>query len=139
MLDDAIRQTGHDGFGGHSAVYVCPKGFDGKYKLFVRRVWGNVTAGKVNVQVITHDLTSQSVVVQKRIPLEKDQAAVVFTLEDGRRKEALAQQQVANAVDAQLAVNRQVLARQLDSSADPEATSTLSQSRDTMSSLTQPP
>ena len=42
-------------------------------------------------------------------------------------------------MDAQLAVNRQVLARQLDSSADPEATSTLSQSRDTMSSLTQPP
>ena len=50
MLDDAIRQTGHDGFGGHSAVYVCPKGFDGKYKLMVRRVWGNITAGKVNVR-----------------------------------------------------------------------------------------
>ena len=35
-------------------VYVCPKGFDGTYRLLVRRVWGNVTAGKVNVEVITH-------------------------------------------------------------------------------------
>ena len=29
MLGDAIRQTGRDSFGGHSEVYVCPKGFDG--------------------------------------------------------------------------------------------------------------
>ena len=40
--------------GGHSAAYVCPKGFDGTYRMLVRRVWGNVTAGKVNVEVITH-------------------------------------------------------------------------------------
>ncbi len=139
MLDDAIRQTGHEGFGGHSAVYVCPKGFDGKYKLLVRRVWGEITAGKVNVLVITHDLTPQAASVQKRIPLEKDQAAVVFTLENGRRKETLAQQQVANAVNTQLAMNRQVLTQQLNSAADPTVTSSLTQSRDTMSSLTQQP
>ena len=129
MLQDAIRQTGRDAFGGHSAVYVCPKGFDGKYKLMVRRVWGNVTAGKVNVAVATHDLTPQIIAIQKRIPLEKDQAVVVFTLENGRRKEPLAQQQVANAVDAQLALSRQVLSQQLAASADPDTTSTLNQSR----------
>ena len=57
LLDDAIRQSGRDSFGGRSMVYVCPKGFDGQYKMLIRRVWGNVTSGKVNVEVITHDLT----------------------------------------------------------------------------------
>ena len=57
LLGDDIRQTGRDSFGGHSEVYVCPKGFDGTYRMLVRRVWGNVTAGKVNVEVITHCLT----------------------------------------------------------------------------------
>ena len=59
LLGDAIRQTGRDSFGGHSEVYVCPKGFDGTYRMLVRRVWGNVTAGKVNVEVITHYRTRQ--------------------------------------------------------------------------------
>jgi hypothetical protein len=129
MLDNAIRQTGRDGFGGHSAVYVCPKGFDGRYRLLVRRVWGNITAGKVNVEVTTHDLTPQAINVHKRIPLEKDQAGVVFSLVNGRRKEALAQQQVAAVVDYQLAVNRQILAQQLASSVDPDTMSTLTESR----------
>ncbi len=59
LIGDDIRQAGRDSFGGHSAVYVCPKGFDGTYRMLVRRVWGNVTAGKVNVEVITHCMTPQ--------------------------------------------------------------------------------
>ena len=129
LLDDAIRQTGRDSFGGHSMVYVCPKGFDGQYKMLIRRVWGNVTASKVNVEVITHDLTPRAVDVRKRIPLEKDEAAVAFSLKDGRRKEALAEQQVANVVSAQLAMNRQILAQQLAATIDPETLSSLIQSR----------
>ena len=54
LIGDDVRQAGRDSFGGRSAAYVCPKGFDGKYRMLVRRVWGNVTAGKVNVEVITH-------------------------------------------------------------------------------------
>jgi hypothetical protein len=54
---------------------------------------------------------------------------VVFTLDNGRRKEALAQHQAANALDTQLAVNRQVLMQQLGESADPVTMSMLSRSR----------
>ena len=31
--------------------YVCPEGFAGRYRLLIRRVWGEVTAGKVNVEI----------------------------------------------------------------------------------------
>ena len=43
----------------------------------------------------------------------KDEAVVAFNLKDGRRKEPIAEQQVANVVDAQLAVNQQILAQQI--------------------------
>ena len=119
LLGDAITQAGRDSFGGHSEIYVCPKGFNGTYRLLVRRVWGDVTAGKVNVEVMTHYRTANAVDVRKKIALDKDEALVAFDLTGGRRKEPLHQQQVANAVAGQLALNRQILAQQLDSSVDP--------------------
>ncbi len=129
LLGDAITQAGRDSYGGHSEVYVCPKGFDGKYRLLVRRVWGNVVAGKVSVEVMTHYRTPNAVDVRKKIPLDKDQAVVVFELKDGRRKEPLRDQQVANAAEGQLALNRQILAQQLDASLDPATMQALAAGR----------
>ena len=128
LLGDDIRQTGRDNFGGHSQVYVCPKGFDGTYRMLVRRVWGNVTAGKVNVEVVTHCNTPNC----DRRPQEdragqRTRRSWRSTLKDGRRKEALRDQQVANVVGGQLAVNRQILAQQLASSVDPQSLSSLAQ------------
>ena len=42
--------------------------------------------------------------MRKKIPLDKDEAVVAFDLKDGRRKESLREQQVANAAAGQLAV-----------------------------------
>ena len=131
LLGDAISQTGRDSYGGHSEVYVCPKGFDGTYRLLVRRVWGDVTTGKVNVEVMTHYGTGDAIAVRKKIPLNKDEAVVAFDLTNGRRKEPLRQQQVANAVGGQLALNRQILAQQLASSVDPSVLQALALSRAT--------
>lgn len=121
FLGDDIRQTGGDSFGGHSQVYVCPKGFDGTYRMLVRRVWGKVTADKVNVEVVTHCNTPNAIDVRKKVSLNKDEAVVAFDLKDGRRKEALRDQQVANVVKGQLAMNRQILAQQLASSVDSQS------------------
>ena len=57
--------------------------------------------------------------VSKKIPLDKDEALVVFDLKDGRRKEPLRDQQVANAAIGQLTINRQILAQQLAAAVDP--------------------
>jgi len=130
LLGDDIRQTGRDNLGGHSQVYVCPKGFDGSYRMLVRRVWGGVTAGKVNVEVVTHCNTPYAIDIRKNIALDKkDEAVVAFSLRDGRRKEALRDQQLANIVGGQLAVNRQILAQQLASSVDPQSMLSLAQAR----------
>ena len=63
---------------------------------------------------------------------EKD-ALVVFDLNNGRRKEPIAERQVATAVAGQvavkLAVNRQILAQQLAAAVDPEALAALAASR----------
>jgi tetratricopeptide (TPR) repeat protein len=129
LLGDAITQTGRDSFGGHSEVYVCPRGFDGTYKLLARRVWGNVTTGKVNVEVMTHYRTANAIDVRKKIALEKDEAVVSFDLINGRRKEPLREQQVANAAGGMLAMNRQILAQQMNASVDPSVLRALALSR----------
>ena len=71
FLGDESARPDATAYGGHSQVYVCPKGFDGTYRMLVRRVWGNVTAGKVNVEVLTHCNTPNAIDVRKRIPLEQ--------------------------------------------------------------------
>jgi hypothetical protein len=129
LLGDAIAQTDRDSYGGHSEVYVCPKGFDGTYKLLVRRIWGDVVTGKVNVEVITHYRTANAADVRKKIELDKDEAVIAFDLQDGQRKEPLHEQQVVNAIDTQLAVNRQVLAQQIGGSVDPSVLQALALSR----------
>jgi tetratricopeptide (TPR) repeat protein len=129
LLGDGISQIGRDSYGGHSEVYVCPKGFDGKYRMLVRRVWGKVAADKVNVEVVTNFGGPNSSRLAKRIPLDKGEAIVEFELKNGRRKEPINQQQLANDVGGQLAINRQILAQQLAGAIDPAAMAGLAQSR----------
>jgi hypothetical protein len=120
LLGDCVAQAGKDHSGARSEVYVCPKGFSGTYKALVRRVWGEVTANRVKVDVYTHYQTGAEVRVKKTVVLDKDQAALQFELADGRRTESLKEHQVANAAAAQLAVQQQILAQQLAATVDPE-------------------
>jgi hypothetical protein len=117
LLGNAISQTNEDNGGGKSEVYVCPKGFDGKYQIAIRRVFGKVATGKVHVKVVVHYLGKNPVSIEKTIPLVKDEAKIAFDLRDGRRKEPIADQQIANAAINQMQVNAQaqVLAQQVDS------------------------
>jgi hypothetical protein len=121
LIGNALRQTEHDDFGGHSEAYVCSKGFDGAYRVLIRRVWGNLTTGKVNVQVITHFRGKGAADLRKKISLDKDEALVVFNLKGGRRTEQLREEQVAQAIDDQLNLNRQILGQQLAAAIDPAA------------------
>ncbi|MFZ5833525.1 MAG: hypothetical protein ACOY3P_25850, partial [Planctomycetota bacterium] len=54
LLSDASAHGDNVRTDGYSEVYVCPQGFDGTYRLLIRRVWGKVTAGKVNVKIYRH-------------------------------------------------------------------------------------
>jgi hypothetical protein len=112
---------------GYSEAYVCPRGFAGTYRAQVRRVWGDVAAGKVTVDVYLNLGKDGFKHERQQIALEKGQAVVMFELPAGRRVEPLAEQQLARAVDRQHALGRAVMAQQLannraiGSLADPSA------------------
>jgi hypothetical protein len=117
-LGDAFS-AGGDANQSSSEIYVCPKGFAGKYRVRINRVWGDVTAGKVTVDVYRHLRSGQVQHERQQIELGQDEAMVVFDLDRGRRTEPLQAAQLAGAVKRQEAISRAVLAQQLSSGSDP--------------------
>jgi len=129
MLGDSAARNVQTTSKGYSEVYVCPEAFSGNYRMLLRRVWGKITAGKVHVDVYSHYGSDHVKRLSKEIPLGADDAIVLFDLADGRRTEPLGEQQLANAVAAQVEVNRAILAQQLNASTDPNSNVNLIGSR----------
>ena len=121
MLGDSAAKSGERKSAGASEVYVCPQGFDGTYRVLVRRVWGKLAANKVTMDIYWHYYSKAEKKQTKQIELKDDEAVASFELADGRRKEPLDEQQVANAVQGQLQVGRELLAQQLNRLNDPQA------------------
>jgi len=130
MLGDKFPAFDEQGAVGYKEGYVCPLGFAGQYKLAIRRVYGEVTAGTVTVHVLVNWNSKAAQRIQKRIRLKDDAAMVVFELPKGRRTESLAAHQIANAAAGQVAVQREILAQQLAGGAvDPMSALNLSRAR----------
>ncbi|MDA7978090.1 MAG: hypothetical protein MPJ50_04890 [Pirellulales bacterium] len=98
--------------GARSEVYVCPEGFDGRYRARIRRVFGQPNGGQVKVTVIKNFRGESPVIETKLVTVDDKDAMVVVDLESGRRKESLQDHQVQNAV-VKHTVGRHVLAQQL--------------------------
>ena len=116
--------------GVYSEEYVVPQGFSGVYRMLVRRVWGKVATGKVTVDIYSHYGTEQQTHLRKQIPVGEQDALVVFDLQNGRRKEPLEQQQIANAAAEQVAINRAILGQHLGSITNPDILDSIGGSRD---------
>jgi hypothetical protein len=114
---------------GLSEMYVCPEAFSGTYKMQLRRVWGKITAGKVTVDLYTNFGTGQALHERQQIPLGEQDAVVVFDVLKGRRTEPVENHLVANAAANQLAVNRGILAQQLNGIANNNANANFALSR----------
>jgi uncharacterized membrane protein YgcG len=97
---------------GYSEYYICPKGYGGQYRLFLRRVWGNVTAGKVTVEIVTHYGTKEQTYGKQQIPLAEKNAIVNFEVNQGRRVEPIEEEKVANVERARLNLGQAILAQQ---------------------------
>ena len=69
LLSDAFPGSAADKDGTVSETYLCPQGFSGQYRLLVRRVWGNVTSGRVSVEVLTDFGRPEQKFIQEEIPL----------------------------------------------------------------------
>ncbi|MGL4514953.1 MAG: hypothetical protein ACRCT8_17850 [Lacipirellulaceae bacterium] len=103
----------------HTESYVCPRGFSGAYRVAIRKVWGEVTADTVTVEVTLAAGTDREETIRKQIAIEQGKDAVVeFSLADGRRSEPLEEERLAQAISRQQAVSQAVLGQQLSSLAD---------------------
>ncbi len=108
-----------------SETYVCPEGFEGRYRVLIRRIWGDVTAGKVTVDLYTNQHTPEEKHIRQQIPLADKDALVIFEVPQGRRMESLTEHQIASVANTQAAINRAVLAQQLNSVSESEAVTRL--------------
>jgi hypothetical protein len=118
--DFAIAGKPADGF---EETYVCPQGFAGEYRVRISKVWGDLVADRVTVDVYKHFRTENQQHERQHITIGKDDSMVVFKLEIGRRTDRLEDQQLAAAIDRQREVASKVLAQQfgndMGSMADP--------------------
>jgi hypothetical protein len=130
MLGDSVSKSKKEDRNAQGAqeVYVCPQGFDGKYRVQLRRVWGKTTANKVTLDITWHWWSNQERTQRKQVEFDGDEAIAVFELKDGRRTTPLEEPQVANAVAAQVAIRQQVN-QQLGAVEDPRIGGSLANSR----------
>ncbi|MDG2186498.1 MAG: hypothetical protein P8K79_12530, partial [Mariniblastus sp.] len=111
MMGDEYS-SGKDKSGEIAEYYVLPRGFTGDYRLLVRRVWGEITAGKVTVTVYKHFRTDQQESIQRQVELDDKGTIVLFTLKDGRRTGALKDHALEEKFADQFVMNRAILAQQ---------------------------
>jgi hypothetical protein len=124
LVGDAFSKPGEKPVEGYSELYVCPKAFTGEYRLLIRRVWGDVAAGKVTVDVVTNYGTKQQKNIRQQVPLNDKDALVIFEVPKGRRVEHLAQQQLANLEEQRMDLGRGIVARELATIAQTSPSST---------------
>ncbi|MBW3596207.1 MAG: hypothetical protein KY475_02915, partial [Planctomycetes bacterium] len=130
LLGDTYAGGQGAGIDGYREVYECSQGFDGVYRLLLRRIWGKPTAGQATIDIYTHYGTQQETRIHKQIPIGEKDALILFDLAGGRRVEPLDQAQVEQLARAQFEVNREILARQLAQTEDSRASRSLAADRD---------
>ncbi|TWT88415.1 hypothetical protein Mal64_18960 [Pseudobythopirellula maris] len=102
-----------------SETYACPRGFEGEYRVAIRKVWGDLTADRVTVEITVNQGAENEQTQRKQIQVADDKdAVVVFNVEEGSRDEAIEEQMLAGAIRRQQEVGRAVLSQQLSSLAE---------------------
>ena len=118
--DDYANFEKNDSAGTFSETYVCPQGFAGEYRVRVRKVWGDVVADRVTVDVYKNYRTKDEQHQRQHVAVNADEdALVVFNLEQGRRTDPIEAQQLVASVERQQAISQAVMAQQLGSISDP--------------------
>ena len=90
-------------------IYVCPKGFAGKYKLMIKPIYGKVDGGKVTVEIGRHQGSQSHQSMKKQIAVGDEPVVVAFELDQGRRQQEIEEAQVATIAKAQEAIDHAVL------------------------------
>jgi hypothetical protein len=130
LLGDTYAAAKGAGINGYREIYECPEGFSGVYRLLLRRIWGNVTAGQAMVDIYTHyGDPQQEEHIRQQVPIGEKDALVIFDLADGRRQESLDEAQIETIAKAQFEVNRAILGQQLSQTEGSSASRSLAADR----------
>ena len=81
-----------NGYGTHpEEIYVCPRGFSGKYTIRVANIWSDPKrpVTKLTLEVITHEGTAREQKLTRNLKPDANNPPTEVTLTDGRRKLAL--------------------------------------------------
>jgi len=117
---------------GFNEQYSCAQGFPGTYRVRIRKVWGEVVAGKVTLEIYKNLGTKNQKYEKQRISIpEESDAMVIFELEQSRRKQPLATEKLQVAINRQEAISQAVLAQQLGRGSDPRIAPIRGAARDT--------
>jgi tetratricopeptide (TPR) repeat protein len=117
-LGDSYASEGAGSSEGFSETYVCPEGFAGEYRVRVRKVWGDLVADRVTVDVYKNFRSANEKHQRQHIPVGDDDALVKFTLDEGRRADPVEAQQLLATIKRQDLIQQAALAQQLGSLAD---------------------
>ncbi|MEM8945097.1 MAG: hypothetical protein AAGD11_07935, partial [Planctomycetota bacterium] len=121
-LGDDYSSYNKDSADGYTEQYSCAQGFPGTYRVRVRKVWGDVVADKVTIEVYKNFGSKNQRYEKQRISVKDDSdALVVFEVEQARREQPLEAEKLQVAVNRQQEVNQRVLAQQLADISDPRA------------------
>lgn len=113
MMGDAFSNKDVES-GVTSEYYVLPKGFDGDYRLLIRKVWGEVTSGKATVTIFTHFRTDKREGMTRQVNLDEKGSLVLFSLVDGRRAEPLKEQAIAQIAEEQFIMKKSIMSQIVD-------------------------
>jgi hypothetical protein len=113
--DAFARSTTNPPRDGYTETFYCPEAFSGEYQVMLKRAWGEVAGGKVNVEVITHYGGKNELIDARMLPLGAEGTLVKFTLVEGRRTQSLPQARSSVATNRQIEVARHVLAQRVSS------------------------
>jgi hypothetical protein len=81
-----------NGYGAHpEEIYVCPRGFSGKYTVRVSNIWSDPKrpVTRLTLEVITHEGTAREQKQTRNLKPDANNPPTDITLSEGRRKLAL--------------------------------------------------
>ncbi len=108
LLGDASSASDRASIDGFSERYVCSEGFAGQYEILIRRVWGDVAGGKATVVIFTHYGTDKEQRIVKQIDIGETASLVSVAIDEGSRKEAIEEAQIASIRRKQIATSQEI-------------------------------
>ena len=129
LLADGAAEAGALPSGTKQEQYVATAAFPGTYRVLVRRSSGEVTAGLITAELTLYKGTPAEETMKKQLPVEGDEMFFTVEVPAGRRRQPVADAQVAQDVAIQQEVSRAILAQQLTGMSDQDAVDSLSLTR----------